>query len=84
MDDAAAIENVIADLGGLVHGVGPFGRNRNRMEIGGARGGVMQRHFAGEDLRRQDFGIAPGAALLGTGQIAIAGEGELAAQMEWP
>ena len=47
----------------------------------GAVGGVLQRHFAGHDARRQHLGLVPGAGLLGLLHVAIAGEGKLAAGM---
>src|SRR3569833_892057 len=78
---AALVEDVVADLGRPLQRIGPIGRNRNGVEAGGAAGGVGQADFAGQDAGGQTFGFAPGAMVLPAQQIAIAGEGELAAGM---
>src|SRR3954463_6039496 len=81
MKQAAAIEDVVADLGGAFQGRGPVGAYRYRVEIGGAAGGVFEPDFAGQDLGRQFFRLAPGRNLFRTQDFAIAGERELAAGM---
>ena len=78
---AAAIEDVIADLGGLHQRRSPVWTHRDGVIIGGAAGGVAKRRFAGEDLRRKLLGSLPGGRLARTMEVAIAGERELAAAM---
>src|SRR5258708_5442455 len=44
----AAIEDVVADLGGLVHGLGPVRRDRYGVIVECTAGGVLERNLAGE------------------------------------
>ena len=61
---AVAIEDVAADMGGLLQRRGPERAHINGMIMGGAAGGVAKTLFAGKDLCRQLFGFAPGGRLI--------------------
>src|ERR1700744_3306383 len=76
----AAIEDVVTDLSGALQAVGPIRRNRDGVIVGGTAGSVAQPYFASQNARRELFGIAPGDRRLPPGEVAIAGEGELAAR----
>src|SRR5450432_2138813 len=78
---ATAIEDVIADLSSLLQRRSPARLHPVGVIMGGAAGGIAQRRFAGEDLRRELLGFIPGGRLARTLQVAIGGERELAAAM---
>src|SRR5262249_39589639 len=75
-----AVEYVVPDLGCLVHRVGPVRCNRHRMVVQRTAGGIAQRNLAGEDLGSQSLGLTPRDHLLGPVDLAVAGEGKLAAR----
>ena len=76
---AAAIEDVIADLGSLLQCRSPERAHPDSVIMGGAASRVAQRDFAGEDLRRELLGFLPGRLFARTIEVAIAGERELTA-----
>ena len=73
------IEDVVADLGGLFHGIGPV---RADTETAWKLVAPPVAFFSRSEpvrIRPPALRIAPGASLLGRAHVAIAGEGELAA-----
>lgn len=71
---AAAIEDVIADLGCLLQCRSPERADPDGVIVGCAAGGVAQRDFAGEDLRRDLLGFLPGGLFARAMEVAIASE----------
>lgn len=75
-----AIEDMVSNLGRLIHRIGPVWGNRDSMEIERTAGGIVQYNLASEYLRGQLFRFSPSGHLLGPIDFPVASERELTAR----